>query len=43
VIVDSDTIVVELVERSVSGGYVKLATPAVLDVIEQELATHPRG
>jgi len=43
VIVDSDTIVVELVERSVSGGYVQLATPAVLDVIEQELATHPRG
>jgi hypothetical protein len=29
-------------ERSTVGGYVQLATPAVVDVIEQELASSPR-
>jgi alginate O-acetyltransferase complex protein AlgJ len=42
VIADSDTIVVELVERSVAGGAVQFATPAVVDVIERELADSPR-
>jgi hypothetical protein len=42
VMVDADTIVVELVERSTSGGYVQLVTPAVVDVIERVLANHPR-
>lgn len=37
-IADSDTIVVELVERSVAGGRVHVANPAVVDVIERELA-----
>jgi hypothetical protein len=42
VIVDSDTIVIELVERSTAGGYVQLVTPGVVDVIERELANSPR-
>ena len=41
-IVDSDTIVVQIVERSVAAGEVQLATPAVVDVIEQSLAANPR-
>ena len=41
-IVDSDTVIVELVERSVSAGEVQLATPTVVDVIEGALATNPR-
>ncbi len=41
VMVDSDTIVVELVERSTVGGYVQLATPEVVDIIERELAKYP--
>lgn len=41
-IVDSDTVVVEIVERSVAAGEVQLTTPAVIDVIEQTLASNPR-
>jgi len=41
-IVDSDTVVVELVERSVAAGEATLTTPAAVDVIEQALAVNPR-
>lgn len=39
--VEADTVVVELVERSVSGGFVSLGTPSVVDTIAQALAEHP--
>jgi alginate O-acetyltransferase complex protein AlgJ len=42
VIANSDTIVVELVERSIAGGHVHMARPAVVDVIERELAESSR-
>jgi hypothetical protein len=42
VIANSDTIVVELVERSIAGGHVHMARPAVVDVIERELADNTR-
>ncbi len=42
VMVDADTVVIEIVERSVAAGDVHVATPRVLAVIEQELAAHPR-
>ena len=40
-IVDSDTVVVELVERSVAAGGATLTTPAAVEVIEQALADAP--
>ena len=41
-IAGSDTIVVRLVERSAAGGRVHMVNPAVVDVIERELADSPR-
>lgn len=41
-IVNSDTVVIEIVERSLSAGDAQLVTPSVVDVIEQELANSPR-
>jgi alginate O-acetyltransferase complex protein AlgJ len=40
--VASDTVIIELVERSVVAGNANLATPAVVDVIERVLAASPR-
>ena len=41
-IVESDTVIIQVVERSISAGGVQLTTPAVIDVIEQALADSPR-
>jgi hypothetical protein len=41
-IVGADTVVVEIVERSVASGSVSLTTPEVVDVIEEALADSPR-
>lgn len=41
-VVDADTVVVELVERGLSGGNVALVEPHVLSTIEKALAKHPK-
>jgi alginate O-acetyltransferase complex protein AlgJ len=40
--VDSDTVVVEVVERNLSSGISPMTQPAVLDPIIQQLAAHPK-
>jgi alginate O-acetyltransferase complex protein AlgJ len=40
-IADADTVVVELVERSVASGELELTNPAVVDVVEKTLAASP--
>jgi alginate O-acetyltransferase complex protein AlgJ len=41
-IVASDTVIIELVERSIAAGGANLATPAAVGVIERALAASPR-
>ena len=41
-LVDSDTVVLEVVERNLAAGISPLTQPAVLDVLTQQLAAHPK-